>query len=205
MTRERGGARDGSPRPPRLFTAVLDFARQPEVTQLVVPSVEDAPATVSDSVPWAALRLRTRAPGARELRFSDDVEPTPIEGVRGVWCTSCQLGRRIVLTNLVATVHAGRSARAGSAAPHLFTVIVTYLGGTYISQLRRPSWRSLFRDIDSTITWEAVAPLPRTNRIAPGAGGARPMWGLQNVWALEGTIDDAPAVVHVIKTASSAT
>jgi hypothetical protein len=97
-----------------LFTVVVDHAGGTYIDQVTAPSVVRALRA------WAVRAPSRGIPGigpAFTARALNDVlfrDPTPIEGVRNVWCTSLLIRGTYALINIIATSRAsvptGRSS-----------------------------------------------------------------------------------------------
>lgn len=90
----------------------------------------------------------------------------------------------------------------------LFTLVLDYRGGTYISQVRSANLETLLTNIDSAVDWEGLQSLGVVSasrkvraRFAEevAAHGAVPLEGLLNAWCVSARLGRFMAIVNVIK------
>lgn len=185
-----------------LLTSVLDYDGMPSISQIAATSAHAIPSLLAGSTEWITLGSHPRD---ALLTFLPDDVLCAVEGLTNVWCVSPNIGSRVVTIHLVATTRAERSGaetnpRLAAGEPSLFTVVTDYLGGTYISQLRRETAECVFADIDAAISWDALAPSSRSRSMSCRARAPARLSKLDNVWRFTGEIDEGLAVVHIIKT-----
>jgi hypothetical protein len=185
-----------------LFTAILDYSGIQLVSQIIATSAQAIPPLLTGTIDWVTLGSHPRD---CSLSFLPDDNVCAVADIVNVWCVSPNIGRQTVTIHLVATVRSERfvadmTPMAAAGAPPLFTVVIDYLGGTYISQLRRISAEHVMADIDAAVSWDALAPSPRSKSMTCRAGAPAPLSKLDNVWRFTGEVDEGLAVVHIIKT-----
>ena len=90
---------------------------------------------------------------------------------------------------------------------HTYTVILEYLGGTYISQVSGTSAQQAVRK------WIEGAPesdlsiwsITRDELATVSSNAPSPIEGLSNVWCTSGTTNEGLILVHVVSTTTAST
>ena len=96
---------------PSTFTLIADFAGGTYISQRRASTAERAVASWARSFDFSVI---PRVPIAALPKFRAEITsetPVPIDGIRGVWCSSALLGRRGFLLHIVrTTTHETRNA-----------------------------------------------------------------------------------------------
>src|SRR5436190_20537689 len=85
------------------FTLIADFAGGTYISQLRASTPARAVALWAKSFDFSVM---SRLPIAALPEFRADITsstPVPLDGTKGVWCSSASLGRRFLLLNIVHT------------------------------------------------------------------------------------------------------
>jgi hypothetical protein len=88
----------------------------------------------------------------------------------------------------------------------LFTVLLEFDGGTYISQLRAPSAHlAATKHVTLLVSNKAIGTLATRKRLAVRLAGDKPVGieGLRNVWCCSATVGKKFALVNIVATATS--
>lgn len=195
---------------PALFTIAIEHEGDVHVHQLVADDEQHAllawVATIDlPDTPKATLR-RWRRHALHAIWFLED-RPVGVDGTRGVFAACPRLGRRLAFLHIIETSAGPEPCLPDGSA--LYTLVVDYLGGTYVSQHPAASAR------DALLTWfdqtdrGALTPPPSTSawdravrQLVAREHAPRPLPGFVGVWTAVLRFGRAStAVVTVVRAA----
>jgi hypothetical protein len=87
-----------------LFTFVLDYRGGTYVSQATCRTLEDLASVLDRAIDWKV--LASNVSERAKQRFLEDVAeipPSPIDGLRNVWCISARLGKSMAILHVVET------------------------------------------------------------------------------------------------------
>ena len=88
----------------RLFTFVLDYRGGTYVSQATCRTIGEIVSVLDGAIDWKALPNDvSESAKQRFLEEVAEIPPSPIDGLRNVWCISARLGKSMAILHVVET------------------------------------------------------------------------------------------------------